>query len=277
MRRCARVGWLASLPLLPACVVPAGAQGQALPLDEVRRDVDVLLELYRFNLTADQLKTLPAAVGAFLESAGEAELGAQAAAAAPKVRQLREALIKGEAPETVNQLVADLAQLRQAAPPDPDQVQTAVREAVNPILDLLSAEQIARLAPLPDPRQLGGVLDELRVARQMQPDQWETWRDDLAARLGYDLAGGNQAEAQETGLEVTAFLNKAQALTDAEIQQQSTELLDGLATRVQSFGRKPTAEWQREQAAVTMLQLLHYPKLRILLEEFVRARTGAQG
>jgi hypothetical protein len=29
------------------------------------------------------------------------------------------------------------------------------------------------------------------------------------ARLGFDLAGGTQAEAQDTGLAVTALLNKA--------------------------------------------------------------------
>jgi len=276
MRRLALVLPLASF-LVSAVSASAAAQDQALPLGEALRDLEVLLNIRSLNLSAEQLPAFDAAVATFYEAAGKAELGDQATPTDPKVRELRAALIRGDAPATLDPLAAEVARLRQAGAPGADKVQAAVEEAVKGVLDVLTPDQIAPLAPVPDPHKVNGILEDLLVVRKMHPDQFDTWRDDIAARLGLDLAGGNQAEALDTGLAVTAILNKANGLKDEELQAQQQDLLDELAASVKDFGKKPTLQWQRDQAAQTMLGWLDYSKFWDLLQEYVRGHTPAPG
>jgi hypothetical protein len=243
------------------------ARSAPTDLNNLSLEVTVLQTLYQLRATPAQLEILrKLAKETTPKSYTPKELKGSA-----KLRKtlvsLRDALLK-EDEDQVSTLGDKLAELSSEESFEPDEVEiteAAQRHAAE-VLRMFSAKQVACYVAsdpdqFPDPLEL--MTDALGKARNLPVQEWRDLRDDVSERVGFLLAGLDEARADKISEDVVDLLIKARGLKDDEFKVQRKELEKAARDIVGEVGPTDVIRNVVERA---LAELLSNPRLAAALD-----------
>lgn len=246
------------------------AQEDKTSLNDVNLDVSALQFLFQLQMNRSQLLTLHK----LAQETSDKPPARRPAKASNDFRtamaDLREALIKGDNREKIDELIEKVDDLRDQENPELDdeiEVTDEARMRAPEVFRLLSARQLAVY--------FGSIADEVfdpidiifdamdRVRAVKKDEEWKQLREQASEEVGRLLAGVNSDKASELGDKVLQLLIIARGLSDKEFKESHADLQKQAEVIIGNVG--PT-EVLRNLAEIRLAELLSNPRLSTVLE-----------
>jgi hypothetical protein len=280
-------GVLAGILALTGMVLRAGAalpKEPAAPKDAPpqKADVNVLSVEVAALLRLNQLQATPTQMEALVKLARDVsrkEVKRTPAKVSDKYRQalldLRDALVRGEDDDRIDELNDALDDLKESEKPDlDDAVETCAdgRRLAPEALRLFTARQAASYLALygdglPDPAaNLRGALEKAPGAAE---DDWKELRDDTAEEVGWLVAGLDTARARRVSEKVGTLLDRAHKLKPEEFKEQRADLEKAAREVLDDVG---PVEVLRHVLERDLAELLSNPRLPAALEARLKSK-----
>jgi hypothetical protein len=143
---------------------------------------------------------------------------------------VRDALAKASDAESIDKLLGELNQLHEKESPELDDgvdvTETAIKQAPV-VFQMLSARQLAgflasQAGNIVDPAE--DLIEAIDKARTLDDKEWRTFRDELAERVGFAVAGNDEEKAAKISDQVIQWLIVVRNLDDKEFQASRADL-----------------------------------------------------
>ena len=266
---------------LSACEAEVSAETSSRAVIDLSQEVWALQCIHDFDLSAEQLRKLQALwsdVGTG-NAAGEEPANKTPRKLVTLLRKLRDALVKADDQDLIDELRDDLASMREDDDmhvPDHVVVKDAARARVKKVVRFLQPSQIASYLAayedeIPDPVE--ALTDAVPEARGAEPGRFKELCDENADELGPLLGGIDPDKVSRQGEKIRKWLSQWRELSDAEFKVKAAEVkksAEDLVDDVDAF--VVLRRWVERDLA----ELLSNPQLGKAIEERLKVLAAGE-
>jgi hypothetical protein len=238
-------------------------------LSDLSLEVSALQTLHEFRFTPAQMQQLQKLLKETAEKPRKRKPGKASADFRTALGALHEALVEDLDDDQIDQLQEQADDLRDSENPELDDgvdITAAARKRAPEVLGRLRVRQVssfiaANADDIFDPVER--LTEALTQARKKKADDWKEHREEIAAQIGWLVAGLDEKKSQPVAAKVAALLGKARSLATEEFKKQQPALTKEAARIAGSVS--PTAVL-RHTAEHALAELLSNPRLGVVLK-----------
>lgn len=244
------------------------AAGPNAALNDLSMEVDALLTMHRFQLTAEQRTAFARWAGETMQKPSRRQAARASAEYRRALQELHAALVKGEDDESISELQESLEDAEDANEPDLDddvEITPAGRRRAVEAFAMITPKQVARFLESQD--DLDDVKDNLKRALdgagKLSDTEWRELTADVVSELSGQLAGADLDRARVVAAKLAIWMRTVRSMSERERAQKRPELEKQISEILDSV---PAAERRDNVARRALAELLSNPRLTAAID-----------